>query len=1084
MPVSGRLGLAARTSTRVRRDAERPSGPEELDAWVAAPTTRDAVAAGGFDSNETLGAAGGLVVGQVADPEEARADRVADSVMHTLRRTVAEPGGAVGGERVSAQPSAALHRSAAPHAAVVGVEGGPLEAGVSDEIVSNLGGGSPIPAPLRRTMEGAFGRDLGEVRLHTDAPAARLSRQITARAFTVGRDVFFGAGEYRPDTVDGQRTLAHELAHTGEGRPAGGPIRREPTSAEQQRKQQKAAQEQQKKALENQAKQEKKDKRDKAKKEKAERKETIGASKTALSAEKKRLAAERKTGTKQRADLSARIIAAPTTMDHISPVDSGESTEEDLSPTRLESGEDGVKTASLTAASTGPLRGRTMENKFQENLAAEQSYFRDAVNQGMDVVRAAEWVYQLCWLQNPDPDLRAVRPPRETEAERLVSEIRAARTAAGVRGQMDEVAQRGNLLSPEIEKAYERYEQTLTTHKAKGVSDAHALQAAEYNAWTKLDPTLLADRPEPGSALDIKAHEQARRRIAVMSDEEKSENGLDAVGELGEKAETHFGRLEKVLDTVSYATKLGGAKQTAAMRESAGEEAGYNESDMVYQGLATPEGGETKIPIVGEQIEAFEQMNLQIKTGVKTVPPGAVPTSTSSMVSAGFESVTGMLGGLLSGFNGAIAFARAVQKAHSTQHPEDIARATAIGAQALGSFTASAKSAAGLAQTINPDVTVSVAHVVPGLDIFAASMSIVSGTMGMVETAMRVQSTQAALNSAHAAHGKTDSHVLVHPLLRVEQSYVKGLEREVWRTTAAVVNLGASIAQIATAGGYGAPAAVKASVSVLNMLHSLGHIIADDVLTLLAKQAQEDSVAVLEGSAESVLQRDPAMAVDGIIVKAAKGDPVAQSFLSNFSVNDKPIDAAMLAPLLAGGPASVGKERLLVDVRRVVLKSMGSDENPTYTYEKYKESAAEFIGSVSKHTTGKFALAGKVAEERNRVGHGGTTSRGVGWRLKMMFTSEKKLQRAHRQLTVTSETTLPPGALCECGGIALMAPANGDAPSAAEMEQYVKVISHLTDKDFVFARNNPANPPEWREFFADILRDRALSPSKAGNAAA
>jgi len=49
--------------------------------------------------------------------------------------------------------------------------------------------------------------------VHDDADAARLSRGLGARAFTVGRDVFLGAGEYRPGSPDGRRLLAHELAH-------------------------------------------------------------------------------------------------------------------------------------------------------------------------------------------------------------------------------------------------------------------------------------------------------------------------------------------------------------------------------------------------------------------------------------------------------------------------------------------------------------------------------------------------------------------------------------------------------------------------------------------------------------------------------------------------------------------------------------------------------------------------------------------------------------------------------------------------------------------------------------------------------
>ncbi|MCW2602922.1 MAG: hypothetical protein JWN61_1057, partial [Pseudonocardiales bacterium] len=63
-------------------------------------------------------------------------------------------------------------------------------------------------------MESAFGGTFGDVRIHDDSESASLSRTMSARAFTTGSDVFFGAGEYQPDTPGGERMLAHELAHT------------------------------------------------------------------------------------------------------------------------------------------------------------------------------------------------------------------------------------------------------------------------------------------------------------------------------------------------------------------------------------------------------------------------------------------------------------------------------------------------------------------------------------------------------------------------------------------------------------------------------------------------------------------------------------------------------------------------------------------------------------------------------------------------------------------------------------------------------------------------------------------------------
>lgn len=73
--------------------------------------------------------------------------------------------------------------------------------------------GRPLDASTRAEMERRFGREFGEVRVHTDSDASESARKMQARAYTVGRDVVFGAGQYDPATKEGQRLLAHELTH-------------------------------------------------------------------------------------------------------------------------------------------------------------------------------------------------------------------------------------------------------------------------------------------------------------------------------------------------------------------------------------------------------------------------------------------------------------------------------------------------------------------------------------------------------------------------------------------------------------------------------------------------------------------------------------------------------------------------------------------------------------------------------------------------------------------------------------------------------------------------------------------------------
>jgi len=74
-------------------------------------------------------------------------------------------------------------------------------------------GGQALPATTRTHFEKRFGHDFSGVHVHADDQAAKNARSVNARAFTAGQDVVFGAGEYQPDTPDGQHLLAHELTH-------------------------------------------------------------------------------------------------------------------------------------------------------------------------------------------------------------------------------------------------------------------------------------------------------------------------------------------------------------------------------------------------------------------------------------------------------------------------------------------------------------------------------------------------------------------------------------------------------------------------------------------------------------------------------------------------------------------------------------------------------------------------------------------------------------------------------------------------------------------------------------------------------
>jgi len=82
----------------------------------------------------------------------------------------------------------------------------------AEAVQEQLGEGRALDSNVRSQMESAFSRDFSRVRVH-DNPAGGLASQLNARAFTVGNNIAFAHGEYKPGTPIGDALIAHELAH-------------------------------------------------------------------------------------------------------------------------------------------------------------------------------------------------------------------------------------------------------------------------------------------------------------------------------------------------------------------------------------------------------------------------------------------------------------------------------------------------------------------------------------------------------------------------------------------------------------------------------------------------------------------------------------------------------------------------------------------------------------------------------------------------------------------------------------------------------------------------------------------------------
>jgi hypothetical protein len=73
--------------------------------------------------------------------------------------------------------------------------------------------GQPLDSVNVARFQTALGHDLSAVRLHIGDRAAASAALLAARAYTVGRHIVFGRGEYSPVTARGRRLIGHELAH-------------------------------------------------------------------------------------------------------------------------------------------------------------------------------------------------------------------------------------------------------------------------------------------------------------------------------------------------------------------------------------------------------------------------------------------------------------------------------------------------------------------------------------------------------------------------------------------------------------------------------------------------------------------------------------------------------------------------------------------------------------------------------------------------------------------------------------------------------------------------------------------------------
>ena len=144
------------------------------------------------------------------DINEREADFIADQVTR-MREPKLQRACTCGGGCPKCMKEQSRYKQSQAKPFQAGVNNGSVVPPIVHDVLNSSG--QPLDAGTRAFMEPRFGHDFSQVRVHNDTRAADSAEAIKALAYTIGRDVVFGAGQYAPETSKGKKLLAHELTH-------------------------------------------------------------------------------------------------------------------------------------------------------------------------------------------------------------------------------------------------------------------------------------------------------------------------------------------------------------------------------------------------------------------------------------------------------------------------------------------------------------------------------------------------------------------------------------------------------------------------------------------------------------------------------------------------------------------------------------------------------------------------------------------------------------------------------------------------------------------------------------------------------
>ena len=172
----------------------------------------------GFSLAESVKVQCSLAIGAVNDPLEHEADTMANKIM-SMQEVPFVAAGSTGGiqrkcagceeeEKVQHKPLALFIQRKESSAGTFASDA------VSNKLNASKGGGINMDSHTQTFMQNRFGADFTNVKIHTGGESIQMNRELNAKAFTFGNDIYFNEGQYNPVSNEGKHLLTHELTHT------------------------------------------------------------------------------------------------------------------------------------------------------------------------------------------------------------------------------------------------------------------------------------------------------------------------------------------------------------------------------------------------------------------------------------------------------------------------------------------------------------------------------------------------------------------------------------------------------------------------------------------------------------------------------------------------------------------------------------------------------------------------------------------------------------------------------------------------------------------------------------------------------